>query len=359
MRYGCTAGLATALALAITAPADAARVALEGDTLVYTAAAGERNIIDVVPVISDYATGLTVYDDGAELIAGPGCVRPTAGRVWCLTATIRAVEITTGDLDDLVTLRQLAIPATVSTGDGADLIETGAGDDVVDAGDGLDTVIGNSGDDTVDGGPGGDLLQGGAGGDAMDGKGGDDVMDGGAGNGDTLTGGAGQDLVQGGAGDDVLSGGDGADALIAGTGKDTLAGGGGPDEIVRTAGDTVENVRSNDTVKTGKLEPSVRCRRLRVAMCWPDRPATAVTSRVPTRKPSVEAMPRRRRAASYFTVRVREQIVYDVRVRVQFRDRRGRVLRTVYARVPTRNKVNVHTPRPPRTADTAVARCCY
>ena len=37
----------------------------------------------------------------------------------------------------------------------------------------------------------------------------------------------------------------------------------------------------------------------------------------------------------------------------------GGVLRTVYARVPTRNMVNVHTPRPPRTADTAVARCCY
>jgi hypothetical protein len=359
MRYGCTTGLAIAIAVAITTPADAATVALEGETLVYAAAAGERNIIDVVPVVSDYATGLSVYDSGAPLVAGPGCVRPSAGVVWCLAATIRAVQIETGDFNDLVTLRRLAIPAVVSTGDGSDLVETGAGADVVNGGDGLDTVVGNGGDDIVDGGPGGDLLQGGSGGDALDGKGGDDVIDGGAGSGDTLKGGAGQDLVQGGPGDDDLSGGDGADALVAGTGKDILAGGGGPDEIVRTAGDTVENARSNDTVKTGKLERSSRCRRLRVAMCWPDRPATAAAARVPTRKPPVEALPRRRGTATYFTIRVREDIVYDVRVRVQFRNRRGRVLRTMYARVPTRNWVNVHAPQPPRAAYTAVARCCY
>ena len=98
-------------------------------------------------------------------------------------------------------------PASVSTGNGTDILLGGAGND---------TLTSAGGEDRISGGGGNDLLIDGGANDTLAGQDGQD----------TLSGGAGDDDLSGGAGDDLLIGGAGADELDGGDGRDTASYGG-------------------------------------------------------------------------------------------------------------------------------------
>jgi len=80
---------------------------------------------------------------------------------------------------------------------------------------------------------------------------GNDVMTGGAGA-DVITGGAGNDSLTGGAGADTISGGDGIDTITGGLGADQMTGGAGADRFVFTAnatGSIQSDATATDVIK--------------------------------------------------------------------------------------------------------------
>ena len=91
---------------------------------------------------------------------------------------IFAIKANLGNGNDSVVMeREIGFFATITGGDGLDLIVTGAGDDSLDGGNGDDFLIGNAGNDTLRGGAGNDQLEGGAGADLLDGGTGRDKVD--------------------------------------------------------------------------------------------------------------------------------------------------------------------------------------
>ncbi len=114
---------------------------------------------------------------------------------------IDSVELILGsDGDDIIFLADNTTSyadATITGGDGDDLIWSNVGDD---------TIFGDPGNDVVDGGPGSDII---------DGDSGNDVVDGGPGS-DIIYGDDGNDMLSGGDGDDVFSG------YFSGSGDDII-----------------------------------------------------------------------------------------------------------------------------------------
>jgi hemolysin type calcium-binding protein len=127
------ASFAFLVLLAAPASAHAATAELDAGTLRVIAAPGEANAV----IITDGPAGPTVTDDGAPLAVVPGC---------CLGAT--RIEVDLGDGDDTLTLNT-TLPATVSGGDGDDVLIGGAADDRLDGGTGADIAQGGGGDDTI------------------------------------------------------------------------------------------------------------------------------------------------------------------------------------------------------------------
>ncbi|HEX8571224.1 MAG TPA: calcium-binding protein, partial [Allosphingosinicella sp.] len=200
---------------------------------------------------------------------------------------------TTGSGNDIVETGRLALPDTLLTGSGDDLVTTYHGVDRLFAGPGFDTLVIDWRESTA---PvelelnfpwyGGDSLSGSArsgtdrsivfeeverlvvlGGSAADGLAGSDRADqlSGGGGDDGLSGGLGDDMLDGGDGDDFLDGGSGADSMTGGAGNDifsvddagdsvTEASGEGTDEVRTTLasysllGTSVENLRANSAV---------------------------------------------------------------------------------------------------------------
>jgi hypothetical protein len=350
---------------ALPTAADAALVSVEGRTLTYVAAPGEVNVVDVTRFISPYADGYNVFEDSASLRAGPGCRLASRRQAICL-APVAALRAELGDGSDMFTSQRVELRATVLGGDGTDLIETGSAPDTIDAGPGDDTVIGRDGDDTVTGADGGDLLLGGDGADDLDGQGGDDVAYGQVGSGDALFGGLGRDLLLGGGGRDTLEGEAGADALFGGGGIDRLEGGAGNDQLTDTDASTgVVNCGSgDDDVRVRGDVNLVGCggagrASANTPAVWPP-PQAATAAQVPSRKPRVLVLPRRRGRAQYVSMRVVDKYFYSVTVRVRFYSRTTRYvgIRT-YKATTARNPRNVYSPRPPRGAYSARGRCCY
>jgi hypothetical protein len=115
-------------------------------------------------------------------------------------------------------------------------VDAGPGNDDVRAAGPLGaSLTGGDGTDVLVGGDGADLLQGGAGNDSIDGGSGSDVLSGGDGN-DVLNGGAGNDQITGGNGDDVERGNFGDDTfhedlVDARNGADIIDGGPGFDTV--------------------------------------------------------------------------------------------------------------------------------
>ncbi|QCO18692.1 tandem-95 repeat protein (plasmid) [Azospirillum brasilense] len=151
---------------------------------------------------------------------------------------------------DAVTFAAVVGSATLTGGEGNQVvygdgssqsITLGPGDDLLSGGGGNDTVASTLGDDTLYGDDGDDLMHGGDG---------DDLMDGGADN-DTVGGGAGNDTMGGGAGNDILIGEGGNDALFGGTGNDTLFGGDGNDTLFGEAGNDVLSLGAGNDIASG------------------------------------------------------------------------------------------------------------
>lgn len=203
LRHRAAVAVGVALATLSVAPAArAATITYEGETLVYTAAAGERNAFIVGPS-GIYAQAVRIGDAVAIDHPADSCVTGDGG--WLHCAAPGAVRVDLGDLDDtssFVSSEALPNPITVLGGAGQDTMR------------GLD----HGSEATLDGGPGDDTLEG---------KGADETLVGGDGN-DRLTGNGGGDRLFGGAGDDVLDGDRyepmAPDLLDGGPGSDKLEG---------------------------------------------------------------------------------------------------------------------------------------
>ena len=231
----------------------AGSVGIAGAKLVWTAAAGENNNILFRVMTSGT---FTVWDTGAPLTVGSGCVLVAANTANCPTAGITSLEATAGNGNDSVDAFTITVPATIHGGYGNDQIQGGEANDLLTDGpsecvireagnpcqmSGSDTFYGNGGDDNLQGFAFDDYLSGGAGNDSLHGGsdecqfvhwtgtyicnlGGIETLDGGTGN-DTIVGGPDADTLIGGDGVDNLNGGERNDILHGGGGNDTLDGG--------------------------------------------------------------------------------------------------------------------------------------
>ena len=203
--------------------ARAATVSAPSAELVYRAAPGEANRVEVVTLDRH---SIRVTDMGATITPLAPCVAVDAQVAICTATTLTGA----GDL----------LRADVHTGDMNDLVVTGGTDLVADGGPGDDVLDARSTRAaTLTGGDGDDRLLGGDSGpasarfpqDGLRGGDGDDVLIGGAGQ-DMLHGGSGDDVVTGGAGQDILTDASGADLLDGGPGADEFyMGGPGPDRV--------------------------------------------------------------------------------------------------------------------------------
>lgn len=318
--------LAVALLLALPATASASKVSVvladgcNGDVAcskyggappvpvtTFEGAAGEANLVGVGRDGPDFI----VRDDGALLAAESPCTSLDAHTVRCpVTAGYGAIPgfaAALGDGDDRVTMAgHLGVEASISGGEGEDMVEGGDENDAIDGGAGRDRLLGGGGVDelsyatrtapvvvdlaagsggeageadavagfeTLVGGSGGDVLRaagvnetidGGAGDDVLRGRGGDDALYGGTGA-DRLYGQAGDDSLygdpeqgddvytpiirlladrlDGGRGDDVLYDTGGRNTYVGGPGADILAGGRGPDRMDAGPGPDVVDAR--------------------------------------------------------------------------------------------------------------------
>lgn len=176
-----------------------------------------------------------------------------------------AMIVANGNLgNDVIELREVVTPATLSGGVGDDQLIGGAGNDVLNGDDGTDRLQGGAGSDALSGGKGDDWLIGEDGEDTLNGNEGDDwlmggnnadILNGDSGNdnlmgdlgADTLNGNDGNDLLDGGEGADFMNGGTGSDWLLGGDGIDILNGGADNDRLMGELGDdTLDGGDGND-----------------------------------------------------------------------------------------------------------------
>ena len=211
MRRAAILFIACCAAVLSAAPAHAATATVSGTTLHVIAQPGETNAITI-------SAGLTVVDGGVTLISG---------------ATASEIVVDLNDGNDTLTVTA-ATRATVTGGDGDDVLKGGSGADTLRGGAGDDQLFGNSGGDTLDGGAGDNLLNGGSGTDTVDSSASTDALvidlndftsvenaTGGSGD-DRLIGTSGANVLTGGAGDDTFDGKGGSDAFAGGIGTDTV-----------------------------------------------------------------------------------------------------------------------------------------
>ena len=110
----------------------------------YTASAGEPNDLD----ITVDSTNFTLFDAGAQISPGPGCVASN-NTATCPVDKINGLTISLGDGADRVD-NMTSAPSTLSGGDGNDSLNGGSGNDIVRGNKGADTMSGGPGDDYID-----------------------------------------------------------------------------------------------------------------------------------------------------------------------------------------------------------------
>ena len=272
--------VAFASLLAVSPEAWGSTVSISGDTLLYTAADGERNVL----TISRTPTGdYDLVDDPLVTIDAPDCAPPLApNHVRCPAGVIASVQVYLVDRDDELTIADSAYPPV--TGPLPPML--------ADGGAGRDTLVGASGSDELYGGSDADAVSGAAGADAVfgdssqphidTGADGADGLDGGPGDDGRIAGGAGDDRVTGGTGDDrnvdgeegddEVRGGPGDDVAIGGPGTDRVEGGDGadgldvpaneffPDDLVTSGADTLDGGAGDDRLgveRRAPLEPDL------------------------------------------------------------------------------------------------------
>jgi Ca2+-binding RTX toxin-like protein len=216
-------GLAIAAALVPASAASAANVAVVDGSLVYTAAPGEENAVDVY---TDTALpgAIDVYDYLAQITPGDGCLPmpevdpfgPYVGLYAVCTGVTKSIDIDLGDGNDYAG-GEAGLPAKILGGPGNDDIYGTDTDDVLDGGPGDDGVTGWIGKDTLTGGPGNDRLDGGYVTHSFDDSNPDAEPTSKEADNDAA------DVLDGGPGDDSLQGGGGTDRITGGDGEDTVA----------------------------------------------------------------------------------------------------------------------------------------
>ncbi|WP_145654678.1 Ig-like domain-containing protein [Azospirillum brasilense] len=186
----------------------------------------------------------------------PGAAVRVAGAMPGSTMPTALVIDTTGVAGpltiqlDTVSFAAVIGSATLTGGEGNQVVYGDAGSQSITLGPGDDFLSGGGGNDTVASTLGNDTLHGDDGDDLMHGGDGDDLMDGGTDN-DTMGGGAGNDTMGGGAGNDILIGESGTDALFGGTGNDTLFGGDGDDTLFGEDGNDILSLGLGNDVASG------------------------------------------------------------------------------------------------------------
>jgi Ca2+-binding RTX toxin-like protein len=110
----------------------------------YTAAPGETNNLTISLSGSDY----TLSDPGAAITGEPDCTS-SGNAATCPAAGIIGITVNAGDGNDTVR-NTTSTPATLSGGDGVDLLEGGPGNDTLRGNKGVDTHNGGDGDDFID-----------------------------------------------------------------------------------------------------------------------------------------------------------------------------------------------------------------
>jgi Ca2+-binding RTX toxin-like protein len=241
-RRGCAlATILAAFALLAAAPgALAATLSVDTGNLVFTAIAGETNVVsfdqvdsDTVEVTQKVSTG----DDSTVTPDGTNCVTDTVGapgadNTFTCDNVSGGVIATALDMDD-------TLDAAGNNTGGPGLTDKSAD---FDGGDGGDSLYGGLANDLLHGGNGDDYITGDSAGinggsasggdDQVFGDAGDDEVAGGTGN-DTVDGGADADAdVVGGPGNDTVTGGDGNDGyVVGGPGDDNVSGGTGNDDV--------------------------------------------------------------------------------------------------------------------------------
>jgi serralysin len=173
-----TVGLGLGLAaLALATPAQAGTVARSGTTVIYQAAVGEGNLLQV-----RFFDGSVSISDRYDVAPGAGCATdPLDGTTACPASGVTRLVLRLGDLND--ELKSVGPALQVDLPAGMKL--------VVDGGTGKDNLIGTKRNDELTGGSGADKLFG---------SGGKDKLKGGSGN-DRLTG---FGRLDGGSGNDFL-----------------------------------------------------------------------------------------------------------------------------------------------------------
>ena len=230
--------LACAFVALVPSGASASTAAVQGNTLVYTAGAGETNAISFEPAFFD--TGAVAIQDSVPLSPGAGCEAVSSTKVECQKAGLTTTRFVLGDGDD-----NFAVSGDPGLTIG---VGGGAGDDTLRGDDAaVNVLLGDSGNDMVVGGDQADTLNGDDGNDDVQGQPGPDVIDAGDGK-DVITGDT--PLGGGNPGDDVIDAGPGRDSITGQGGDDSLDGGGGPDHFFEDLY-TARAGRGSDSLRGG------------------------------------------------------------------------------------------------------------
>src|SRR3954451_19855282 len=147
------AAFVAAAALVVPAQAGAATAAgVSFGTLTVTGSGTDANAVRV----TSSGGGSLVVSDAVDVTAGTNCL-PTGDPKQVTCTGVSALNISLGEGNDTLDSSAVALPTTVSGGNGMDLVVTGGA---------ADTLNGDAGIDGLDGGFGNDTLNGGADGDA-------------------------------------------------------------------------------------------------------------------------------------------------------------------------------------------------
>jgi hypothetical protein len=216
-----------------------ARVGADWETqsIVFTAAAGQANNLQIFPMYTADGVRRIGFTDVVPLEPGDHCEYSRAGETTSVVCELPEdgprpdrIDVHLGDGDD-TTAAFVPGVGTVSGGPGDDelhahtarTVRGDAGNDMVMGpaalygGDGTDELMGDHGNQRMWGGRGDDMFHG---------YGGDDVVFAGQGD-DHAMGGDGRDVLLGGPGTDTLEGEGDDDVILGGSGKDALEGGPG------------------------------------------------------------------------------------------------------------------------------------
>lgn len=243
----CRSGLLVAalLGAVIAAPAQAATVGEDGETLVFRGGSGEANNLTIASVPGN-RNAVSFADGGASIVPGSTCTAQADGSVTCVGAPLAEVAVELGDGDDRLNAAGFADPTPQDFDDVRLIAEGGEGNDSITGADAGSCLEGGPGDDALSSGAvraqiGICLISGGEGNDVLTGNDLDDF----------LFGGPGEDRIEAAGGADLVGGQAGADTLLLGEGRDRASGGPGDDEVLGEGGPDKLNDREGNDLTDG------------------------------------------------------------------------------------------------------------